>query len=159
MLIKGCFSRPEALLRDIRFTIPCSIFTIILSMFYNEKLADRVRVALVAHGVKKAEEKFMFGGVCFMVNGKMCMGIAKDELMCRIDPAVYESALEKRGCRHMDFTGKPMKGYVFVSGDGLRGKKEMDHWVALCLDFNKRAKASKKKTPAAKKKAAVKKKR
>jgi len=111
-------------------------------MPYNEKLADRVREALA--DIPKVEEKFMFGGVCFMVNGKMCMGVATDELMCRIDPAREEEALERTGCRPMDFTGRPMKGYVFVDETGLKGKKGLDYWVQMCLDFNSRAKASKK---------------
>lgn len=111
-------------------------------MAYNEKLNDRIREA-IAH-LPKVEEKHMFGGSCFMLNGKMCVGVVKDEMMCRIDPGIYEEALEKRGCREMVFTGKPMKGYVFVSGDGLKTKKEFDYWINLCLDFNKRAKAAQK---------------
>ncbi len=117
-------------------------------MPFNEKLADRVREALV--DIPNVEEKFMFGGVCFMVNGKMCMGVATEELMCRIDPAIEQDALEKTGCRPMDFTGRPMKGYVFVDETGLKGKKGLDFWVQLCLDFNSRAKASKKKKPKSK---------
>jgi TfoX/Sxy family transcriptional regulator of competence genes len=112
-------------------------------MAYNEKLADRIREAL--ENVPDTLEKFMFGGVCFMVDNKMCIGVVKDEMMCRIHPDVYQEALEKRGCREMVFTGKPMKGYVFVSDEGLKTKKEFDYWVKLCLDFNSIAKASKKK--------------
>ena len=91
-------------------------------MAYNEKLSDRIREA-VAH-LPNVEEKYMFGGVCYMVNGKMCVGVVKDEMMCRIDPAVYEEALEKDGCREMVFTGRPMKGYVFISDDGMKTKKQ-----------------------------------
>ena len=65
--------------------------------------------------------------------------------MVRIDPAVYEEALEKDGCTPMDFTGKVMKGYVFVDAAVLNTSKRLDYWVQLALDFNKRAKASKKK--------------
>lgn len=111
-------------------------------MAYNEKLADRVRESLV--NLPNVEEKMMFGGVCFMVNGKMCMGVATDELMCRIDPEREAEALGRNGCRPMDFTGRPMKGYVFVSEEGLKGKKGLEYWINLCLDFNDRAKASKK---------------
>jgi TfoX/Sxy family transcriptional regulator of competence genes len=111
-------------------------------MAYNEKLADRIRESLV--DVPGVEEKFMFGGVCFMVNGKMCIGVVKDEMMCRIDPALNEEVLEMRGCRPMDFTGKPMKGYVFIDEEGMKTKKAFDHWVELCLEFNSRAKAAKK---------------
>jgi len=65
--------------------------------------------------------------------------------VCRVGPEAYETALEKKGCREMDFAGKPMKGYVFVSEEGLRKKKDLDLWIELCLAFNKTAKASKKK--------------
>ncbi len=68
-------------------------------MAYSEKLADRVRTILVDH--PKVEEKKMMGGLTFMVNNKMCIGILKDDLMTRIDPAAYETALEKRGCGEM----------------------------------------------------------
>jgi len=110
-------------------------------MAYNEKLNDRIREAIA--NLPKVEEKHMFGGTCFMVNGKMCVGVVKDEMMCRIDPDIYEEALHKRGCREMVFTGRPMKGYVFVSEDGMKTKKEFDYWINLCLEFNKKAKASK----------------
>jgi TfoX/Sxy family transcriptional regulator of competence genes len=111
-------------------------------MAYNEKLADRIREALV--DVSSVTEKFMFGGMCFMVNEKMCIGVAKDEMMCRIDPALDETVLEKPGCRPMDFTGRPMKGYVFVSDEGMKTKKNFEYWISLCLDFNSKAKKSKK---------------
>ena len=112
-------------------------------MAFNEILSNRIREALV--GVPDMEEKNMFGGVCFMVNGKMCIGVVKDEMMCRIDPKMDEIVLEKEGCRQMDFTGKPMKGYVFISEEGMKKQKDFDYWVSLCLEFNKEAKASKKK--------------
>ncbi len=112
-------------------------------MAYNERLADRIRARLAE--IPRVQEKFMFGGVCFMVKGKMCIGIVKDEMMCRIGPEAYETALEKIGCREMIFTGKPMKGYVYVSEEGMKSKKEFDYWINLCLEFNQEAKSSKKK--------------
>jgi TfoX/Sxy family transcriptional regulator of competence genes len=112
-------------------------------MAYNEKLSNRIREAL-AH-LPKVEEKYMFGGVCYMLNGKMCIGVVQDEMMCRIDPLIYEEALEKTGCREMVFTGKPMKGYVYVSSEGMKSKKQFDYWIGLCVEFNKKAKSSKKK--------------
>ena len=112
-------------------------------MAYNEKLADRIRERMSA--VKKVKEKQMMGGLTFMVNDKMCVGIIADEMMCRIDPVLQETVLEKTGCRIMDFTGRPMKGYVMVEDIGMRSKKQFDYWIDLCLDFNKRAKSSKKK--------------
>ena len=115
-----------------------------LIMAFDEKLADRIRESLV--NINDVEEKYMFGGICFMVNGKMCIGIVKDEMMCRIDPALDEIVLEKNGCRPMDFTSRPMKGYVYVSKEGMKTKKDFDYWINLCLEFNSQAKASKKKT-------------
>ena len=112
-------------------------------MAYDEKLAQRVRESLPHRDV---EEKKMMGGLTFMVNGKMCVGVLKDDLMARIDPDVYETAQKKKGCRPMDFTGKPMKGFVFVVPKGTANKKDLKYWLDLALDFNKRAKASKKRT-------------
>ena len=117
---------------------------LLLTMELNEKLVNRIRETLVS--VSNVTEKNMFGGVCFMVNDKMCMGVIKDEMMCRIDPKMEETVLEIYGCRPMDFTGKSMKGFVFVSEDAMRTKKEFDYWINLCLEFNPKAKASKKKT-------------
>jgi len=110
-------------------------------MAYNEKLADRIRQCLAE--VKKVAEKEMMGGLTFMVNDKMCIGIIKDEMMCRINPALQEEALSKKGCRIMDFTGRPMKGYVMVDESGMKSKKNFDYFIALCLSFNKVAKSSK----------------
>ena len=112
-------------------------------MPFNEALNDRIREAMAT--LKNVEEKYMFGGCCYMLNGKMCVGVVNDEMMCRIGPHEYEEALEKRGCREMIFTGKPMKGYVFVGEEGMKTKKEFDSWISLCVAFNKEAKASKKK--------------
>jgi hypothetical protein len=75
----------------------------------------------------------------------MCVGVVGDELMCRVGPHAYDEALEQRGCREMTFTGKPMKGYVYVGEDGVRTKKELAQWIGLCLAFNGEAKAAKKK--------------
>jgi TfoX/Sxy family transcriptional regulator of competence genes len=91
------------------------------------------------------EEKKMFGGLCFMVNDKMCLGVEKERMMVRLDPSVYEEVLEKDGCTPMDFTGKVMKGYVFVDAAVLDTNRKLDYWVQLALDFNKKAKASGKK--------------
>ena len=112
-------------------------------MAYNENLADRIRESLSE--IPKMEEKEMMGGLTFMVNGKMCVGIIKDEMMCRIDPAIHETEIEKQGCRTMDFTKRPMKGYVMIDEIGMTTKKEFDYWISLCLEFNQRVKSSKKK--------------
>ena len=112
-------------------------------MAFNEKINDRIREAIA--DMPNVEEKHMFGGTCFMLNGKMCMGVVQDDMMCRIGPDAYEQALERKGCREMVFTGKPMKGYVFVSEEGMKSKKDFDYWIDLCIKFNKDAKSSKKK--------------
>jgi TfoX/Sxy family transcriptional regulator of competence genes len=74
----------------------------------------------------------------------MCVGIIKDELMCRIDPELHETAIEKVGCRTMDFTKRPMKGYVMIDDNGMKSQKDFDYWVNLAIDFNGKAKSSKK---------------
>jgi TfoX/Sxy family transcriptional regulator of competence genes len=109
-------------------------------MAYDTVLSDRIREGLST--VKgKIEEKEMFGGICFMLNSKMCIGVVKDEIMCRIGPAAYSGALETPGCREMRFTGKPMTGYVFVSRDAASTRSELQKWIDLCVAFNAEAKA------------------
>ncbi len=112
-------------------------------MAYSEDLADRLRVVLATQ--EDIEEKKMMGGLTFMVNGKMCVGIVKNDLMARINPDIHDHAIEQNGCREMDFTGKPMKGYVFVSPEAIESEKALSYWVNLALDYNNIAKASKKK--------------
>lgn len=112
-------------------------------MAYNEQLTNRIREAL-AH-IPKVEEKKMFRGVTFMVNGKMCISAGNDEMMCRIDPDIFEAVLEKSGCRPMVHGGRIMNGFVFVNEEAIRSKKEFNYWIGLALDFNKKAKASPKK--------------
>jgi TfoX/Sxy family transcriptional regulator of competence genes len=112
-------------------------------MPYNEQLADRVREFLADQ--KKVEEKRMMGGLTFMVNKKMCAGILQDDLMVRIDPATQEQLLDKTGCREMDFTGKPMKGFLFIDPTGTTKPNDLKFWLEAALDFNGKAKASKKK--------------
>jgi TfoX/Sxy family transcriptional regulator of competence genes len=114
-------------------------------MAYNKQLADRVRELIsITHTI--TEEKKMFGGLCFMVNGKMCIGVEKERLMVRLNPDLTDEVLEKEGCRPMDFTGKIMKGYVFVNIEALNTKKKLAYWINLALDYNAIAKATKKKT-------------
>lgn len=112
-------------------------------MAYNERLANMTR-ELIALTHKNVEEKAMFGGLCFMVNDKMCVGVEKNRLMVRLDPAKYEEVIEKEGCKPMDFTGKVMKGFVFVDAGALTTKKKLDYWVQLALEFNTIARPSKK---------------
>lgn len=113
-------------------------------MAYDEKLADRLR-EFISLTHKITEEKKMFGGLCFMVNDKMCVGVEKERLMVRLNPDLTDEVMEKEGCMPMDFTGKIMKGYVFVDIDALNTKKKLVYWINLALDYNVIAKASKKK--------------
>jgi TfoX/Sxy family transcriptional regulator of competence genes len=113
-------------------------------MPYNEHLADRIRTIFQTRSMP-FEEKKMMGGLCFMVDDKMCCGVEKDKLMARIGPDVYEEALERKGCREMDFTGRPMRGYVFIEPEGIDLDSDLEYWVQLCLDFNPQARSSKKK--------------
>jgi TfoX/Sxy family transcriptional regulator of competence genes len=117
-------------------------------MAYNDKLTVRVREAL-AH-LSNVEEKTMFRGVTFMVNDKMCISSGDDELMLRIDPAQHEHVVEQDGCRSIMMKGKVCKGYVYVHEDSLKSKKVFDYWIGLALDFNKHAKAAKKRKTAKK---------
>ena len=112
-------------------------------MPFNEKLADRVR-EIIAITHKNVEEKKMFSGLCFMVNDKMCVGIHEDRIMVRLDPAVFDEVIEKEGCEPMNFTGKIMRGFVFVDEGVLKTKKQLEYWVKLGLDYNQFAKSSKK---------------
>ncbi len=112
-------------------------------MAYNEKLADRIR-EMISMSHKRVEEKKMFGGLCFMVNGKMCVGVEQERLMVRLDPERYDEVMQKDGCKPMDFTGKIMKGFVFVDLDALNTTRKLEYWVKLALEFNKKAKVSKK---------------
>ena len=112
-------------------------------MAYDEKLADRIRERLLDLPV--IEEKEMMGGLTFMVNHKMCVGIIKDEMMCRIDPDMHDKVVEMTGCRTMDFTKRPMRGYILVEDIGMKTQKEFEYWINLALEFNPKAKSSKKK--------------
>lgn len=113
-------------------------------MAYNEKLASRVR-EIISATEDDVEEKKMFGGLCFMVNDKMCLGVEQERLMVRLDPALFDEVMEKDGCQPMDFTGKPMKGFVFVDINVLNTAKKLEYWVNLALEYNKIAKTSRKK--------------
>ena len=113
-------------------------------MAYDEFLADRIRAVLNSRHISFKEKKMM-GGLSYMVDDKMCVGLIKDNLMARIDPQIYEQALTRTGCREMNFTGRSMKGFVFVEPEGIDLDDDLDYWVQLCLDFNPKAKSSKKK--------------
>ncbi|MEX0273401.1 MAG: TfoX/Sxy family protein [Flavobacteriaceae bacterium] len=118
-------------------------------MAYDDYLADRIKNTLKERKVAFQEKKMM-GGLCFMVDDKMLCGTHIDKkygdslLMARIGESFYEEALTMKGCLPMDFTGRPMKGFVFITPEGFDTDSELAFWVQKCLDFNPLAKASKK---------------
>lgn len=109
-------------------------------MALREPLAERVRAAL-AH-IPRVAEKKMFGGITFMVKGKMCISAGDDRLMCRIDPELHETAITRRGVRTVRMKGRAYRGFVYVREEAVASKRDLDYWVRLCLDFNKHAKSS-----------------
>ncbi|MGH9426676.1 MAG: TfoX/Sxy family protein [Terriglobia bacterium] len=90
------------------------------------------------------EEKKLFGGLVFMVNGKMCVNISGQNLMCRVDPSVHEELVQKKGCTTVIMKGREYKGYVDVQPEAFGRQEDFEYWVNLCLDFNKKAKMTKK---------------
>ena len=112
-------------------------------MAYNEHLASRIECILEEKKVNFHSKKMM-GGLTFMVDDKMCLGIVKDDLMARVGIENYEIALTKDGAKPMNFTGRTMKGYIFVSPDGIDFEEDLENWIQMALDFNPLVKASKK---------------
>jgi TfoX/Sxy family transcriptional regulator of competence genes len=100
---------------------------------FDEGLADRVRGALA--GVEGVTEKKMFGGLTFMLGGKMCCGVVGERLMVRVGPDAYEDALAEPFAAPMDFTGRPLKGMVYVDGDGFREDDALSRWVGKGVEF------------------------
>lgn len=105
-------------------------------MAYDENLAYRIS-SILHHKHIHFHEKKMMGGLTFLINEKMCVGIVKNDLMARIGKEKYESALKKQGCKPMDFTGRPMKGYVFLEPLAIDLDSELEYWIDLSLEFNK----------------------
>ncbi len=102
-------------------------------MAFDESLADRIRAVVGDRG--DVTEKQMFGGLAFLLDGKMFCGIVKDELMVRVGPDRYDVSLGKRHVRKMDFNGRPMKGYVFVEPAGCSKTSAVKAWVEKGIDF------------------------
>jgi len=101
---------------------------------YDEKLAARLRIAF---GRVRVSERRMFGGLAFLHRGNLCCGIVGDELMVRVGPAAYADALQRSHARRMDFTGRPLKGYVYVAPAGFRSAGELAKWVSRALSYVK----------------------
>ena len=102
-------------------------------MAYDEGLAERLREMLA--GNEDVVEKKMFGGLCFMISGHMCCGIVKDKLMARVGPDQYENCLKEKYVTEMNFTGKPMKGLVYVNSNGYESDEDLSKWLQRCCDF------------------------
>jgi TfoX/Sxy family transcriptional regulator of competence genes len=102
-------------------------------MAYDEHLAQRIR-ELLADGEEVIEKK-MFGGLTFMLRDKMFCGVMKDDMMVRCFPERYEELLEKPGCRPMDFTGRPMRGLLYVSIENLNTNKHLRWWLDVGIEF------------------------
>src|SRR5262245_37220036 len=104
-------------------------------MAYDETLASRVRNILSpASGFS---EKKMFGGLCFLIHGNMCCGVPKDELVLRLKPERAEEVLSGPHTRPMDFTGRPMKGFVFIEPGGLAADRQLRDWVSMAPSFTR----------------------
>ncbi|MFS4456369.1 TfoX/Sxy family protein [Maribacter sp. 2304DJ31-5] len=109
-------------------------------MAYSEYLAERVRHRL--HGNGFIEEKKMMGGLIFMCNGKMCVGVdidketGQDRLMVRVGKLDYQELLQKEGSKKMDFTGKPMRGFLFIDSNGFDAEDDLDFWINKALALN-----------------------
>lgn len=102
-------------------------------MAYDEGLAERVRALIEHRG--EVEEKKMFGGLCFMLYEHMCCGIVGDTLMARVGPERYEELLDHEYAREMDFTGKSMRGMIYIDPEGLTEDSELKHWLKACTGF------------------------
>lgn len=102
-------------------------------MAYNEQLANRIKAVLARR--KSLTEKKMFGGLTFLLGGKMYCGVLQDKLVVRVGPAQYEEALKRPHTRPMDFTGRPIKGFVFVGPGGYKTEKALGKWLQLATRF------------------------
>jgi len=104
-------------------------------MPYDEALAERLRRKLAA--VRKLQEKKMFGGIAFLVNGNMAIGVHKSDLIVRVPPDEHPAALKRPGAKPFDLTGRPMAGWVLVSEKSLGADKDLQSWIELALSYVK----------------------
>ncbi len=112
-------------------------------MAYDEKLEVRIREVL--KGRKGVSSKKMFGGVCFLCDEKMFVGIVKNDLMVRVGPENHNKAIAHKHARSMDFTGKPMIGFIYVAPAGLKTRKDLAKWVEMGRVYAMELPAKKKK--------------
>ena len=112
----------------------------IIVMPPGDPFVQRVKASL--SGAPRLQEKRMFGGVTFMVRGKMCVSAGKGRIMCRIDPARHDAALKRKGARTVVMKGREYRGWVYVAEAAVKNKRDLAYWVRLSLNYNKHAKAS-----------------
>lgn len=107
-------------------------------MAYSEALADKIRKALA---YEKVEEKKLFGGLAFMVNGKMCVTASSQStnhsMMVRVDPKIHAELIKKKGAATAIMRGKERKGWIFLTQEAIQSKKDFQDWIDLALAFNK----------------------
>ncbi len=104
-------------------------------MVYDAELAERIRRILAS--LKGLDEKKMFGGIAFLLNGNMCCGVVKDNLIIRVGRENYEKALAEPHTRQMDFTGRPLRGFIYVSPSGYLTDQDLTKWVTQAIAFTK----------------------
>jgi TfoX/Sxy family transcriptional regulator of competence genes len=105
-------------------------------MAYDEALAARVRAEVASRPeARDVSERRMFGGLAFMVAGNMFCGIVNNDLMLRVGPDAFDAALTRPGVRPMDFSGRPMRGMVYVSPEGLSAQEALADWLDLTLAY------------------------
>ena len=104
-----------------------------MNVAFDARVAERVRKRLRSE--RSLEEKRMFGGLAFMVNGHMCCGVLNDDLVLRVGPAEYKKLLARPHARPMDFTGRPMRGLLYVGPAGCRSSRDLRAWVQRSLQF------------------------
>jgi len=102
-------------------------------MAFDERLAERIRKRLGKR--KELAEKKMFGGVAFLLNGNMCVGVHKQDLIVRLDPEDTDKALAEPHTRVFDLSGPPMKGWILVESGGLKDEKTLGKWIRLSVDY------------------------
>ena len=101
----------------------------------DSELLSRVRAALAP--VPNVKEKGMFGSTAFIVRGKLCISVRAERIMCRIDPAFHDAALERKGCQTVVMRGRQYRGYVYVGAEAVRSISALKCWVDLALNYNK----------------------
>ncbi|GLR17315.1 TfoX/Sxy family protein [Portibacter lacus] len=105
-------------------------------MAYDIAVADRLRNYFLEKKITDIVEKKMFGGLAFMVNGKMCINVSKDRLMCRFEHNLTEELSKRIGYEAMVMKGRVLDGYCYVQPDGYDYDEDFEFWVDLCLAYN-----------------------